>query len=98
MLQHEFRVHVLNPTQTVRINVVISDHDPAPFMPCHVGSDRVMGFNLELPAREIVEWQRFQQTVTRSGRIEELFGPDVGINQGSAAITIHIIGEPFTGR
>jgi len=51
-----------------------------------------------LPAREIVEWQRFQQTVTRSGRIEELFGPDVGINQGSAAITIHIIGEPFTGR
>ena len=91
MLQHEFRVHVLNPTQTVRINVHISDHDPAPFMPCHVGSDRVMGFNLELPALEIVEWQRFQQTVTRSGRIEELFGPDVGINQGSAAITIHII-------
>ncbi len=98
--QNEFVIDISDPTQTLTISASISDKDQQPFQPCYAGADRVIEFTQELAARTPVEWQRFEQTITIGpSTIEARSGEaDAGINQGSASLRIHIIGEPNTGH
>jgi len=93
-LQHQLRLNITDSGQTIPIYVRLFDHDPLFLLPCGVRNDRVLRFDLELPARSVVDWQRYQETIIRSGRIMS-GAADGSVDQGQAAITIHIIGEPW---
>jgi hypothetical protein len=94
---NEIQTVLTNPSQSFAIHIFLFDDDPAiSFYPTE---DCVICYNAEFPTRDLVSWQRMDQTYTVHGTVHSLPGDgDQGINQGNATLIYRVRGEPYNGR